>query len=162
MEITPILTRRDETIRAEKNPHTTAPVVGTVRKDSGKGIMQLHETIRRGHLKLRKLDEDWVWLRKKSMTLGEVISKLETDVAQACCAEKLSMMGQGLANHTTTLEEVVTLLPWLQLHLTRQSKQGSVPYKEECDTLQDARVIEGCPWPGLAGKLKPQTGGATT
>lgn len=45
-EMTPKLTRRDETKRAEKNPHSIAPLVGTGRKDLGKGIMQLQEAIR--------------------------------------------------------------------------------------------------------------------
>lgn len=40
-EMTPTLTRRDETRRAEKKPHTTAPAVGTGCEDLGKGIRQL-------------------------------------------------------------------------------------------------------------------------
>lgn len=88
------------------------------------------------------------------MKLDEEISKLETEVMQAGCAKKLSTMGQGLASHTTALEEVVTLLPWLRPHLT---KQGSVPYKEVRDALMDTRVVEGFPRLGLAGKLKPRT-----
>ena len=70
-------------------------------------------------MKLHELEEDRVRLRKKSMTLDEEISKLETKVAQACCTEKISTMGQGLANHTTALEEVLTLLPWMRPPLTR-------------------------------------------
>jgi len=39
VEMNPTLKRRDETIRAEKNPHTTAPIVGIVHEDPGKRIM---------------------------------------------------------------------------------------------------------------------------
>jgi len=82
-KMTPKLMRRDETIRAEKNPHPTTPTVGTVREDPCKGIMQLQEAIQQGNLKLRELNKDLVWLRKKRMTLDKEISKLETKVAQA-------------------------------------------------------------------------------
>jgi len=64
-------------------------------------------------LKLHELDDDWLRLRKKSMILDEEINKLETKVAQAFCAEQLSVMGQGIVSHTTAVEEVMTLLPWL-------------------------------------------------
>lgn len=149
------MTRRDETIKAERNPHTIAPTVGTVREDSGKGIMQLHEAIQRGKLKLREHKEDWVQLRKTSMILDGEINKLKIKVAQACYTEKLSTMGQGMASHTTTLEEFVTLLPWLQPHLTRHSKQGSTLHKEEHEVLTSVRVTK-------EGELKPCTSGVTT
>lgn len=38
-EMTPTLNSRDETIRAEKNPHTIAPIIGTVLKGPDRGIM---------------------------------------------------------------------------------------------------------------------------
>lgn len=88
------------------------------------------------------------------MTLYEEISELEIEVTQAS-REKISMMGLSLSSPTTALEGVATLLPWLRPHLT---EQGSILYKEE----RDRRVFEGCPWPRLAGKMKPRTGGATT
>ena len=91
------------------------------------------------------------------MTLDEGISELEIEVAKVGC-EKLSMMGPSLASPTTALEIVAILLSWLQPHLT---KQGSVPHKEERDILLDAMVFEGCPQPGLVGKSKPRTKGAT-
>ena len=74
----PKLMRRDETIRAEKNPHTTTPAVGIVREDPGKGIMQLQEAIRWGNSKLRELEEDWVQLKQKNMLMDAKIRKLET------------------------------------------------------------------------------------
>jgi len=52
------------------------------------------------------------------MILGAELSKLETGVTQVG-REKLSMMGPGLDRPTTTLERVVTLISWLQLHLTK-------------------------------------------
>jgi len=39
MEVTPTLTKRDETIRVEKNPHKKDLTAGIVCKDLGKGIM---------------------------------------------------------------------------------------------------------------------------
>ena len=92
------------------------------------------------------------------MTLDEEINELDTKLMKVG-HEKLSMMGPSLASRTTTLEGVVTLLIWPQPHLT---KLGSVPYKEERNTLVDIRVFEGCPHPRLVGKLKPRTGDATT
>lgn len=38
MEMISMVTRREETRRIEKNPQTTAPIVGTGRADLGKGI----------------------------------------------------------------------------------------------------------------------------
>lgn len=105
-------------------------------------------------MKLREIDDEWAWLRKKSMTLDEEIHKLEIEVTQAGC-EKLSMMRPSLAIPTSALERVVTLLSWLQPHRT---KQGKVLYKEE----QDAKACERCPQLGLAGKVQSRTRGATT
>ena len=77
--------------------------------------------------------------------LDEEINKLETEVRETGCAKKLSTMGQGLASPTTALEEVVTLLPWMRPHLT---KQGSVPYKEKRDALTDQGWLRGACGPG--------------
>lgn len=99
-------------------------------------------------MKLHELDDEWAWLRKRSATLDKEISELETEVMQVGCA-KLCMLGSSLASPTPTLERVATLVSWVQLHLT---EQGSVPHKDERDTLPDVRVFEGCPHPGLAGK----------
>lgn len=68
-------------------------------------------------------------------------------------------MGPHPASPATALGRVATLLSWLPPHLT---KQGSVPYKEECNALSDAKVSEWFPQPGLAEKLNPRTRGATT
>lgn len=94
-------------------------------------------------MKLCELEEDRVRLREKGMILYEEINKMENEVTQACGNKKLSMMGQDIDNHTTVLEEFVAVLPWLRLHLTRQSEQGSATYKEEHDSPTDMRVIEG-------------------
>ena len=91
--MTPTLTRRDETIRAEKNSHTTTATVGIVGEDLGRGIIQLQEAIWWGNFKIHVLEADWVQPRKKSMILDEGINKLEIEVTQAYYAEKLSMMG---------------------------------------------------------------------
>lgn len=60
-------------------------------------------------MKLRELDEEWVRLRKKSVTLDEEINELEIEVAEAG-REKLRMLGPSLADSTTTLERVLTVL----------------------------------------------------
>lgn len=142
--MTPTLMRQDETKRAEKNPQTTAPAVGTGREDLGKGIRQSQEVIRWESLKLHELDKDWARKRKKTMTIDEEIRKLEIEVTQAGRTEKIGMMRWGLASPSTALEEVVTLWPWLQPHLT---KQWNVPYTEERDALTGARVVGGARGP---------------
>jgi len=76
------------------------------------------------------------------------------------------MTRQDMGSHTTALEdcrrEFVASLPWLGLHLTRQSNQGSELQKEECVALTVTRIIEECPQTRLEGELKPLTGGVTT
>jgi len=105
-------------------------------------------------MKLHELDDEWAWLRKRSMTLDEEIRKLENKVAQEG-RKKLSMWGLSPASPITTLEEISTLLLWLQPHLT---KQGKVPYKEG----HDAKACGRCQQLGLTGKVKPHTRGVTT
>jgi len=87
--------------------------------------VQIQEVVRQGNLKLHELEEDWVQLRKKSMLMDAEIKKLENKITQECCVDKLRMIGQDMGSHTIALEdcrqEIVTLLPWLQPHLTRQS-----------------------------------------
>jgi len=87
--------------------------------------MQNQEAIRRGNLKIHELEEDRVQLRKKSLLMDAEIKTLENEIVQACLVKKLIMRRQDTDSDTTTLEdyyrEFVTLLPWLQPHLTKQS-----------------------------------------
>lgn len=150
----------------ERNPH----IIGTIRKGQDEGIMpprgakhmQIQEAIRKGHLKIRELEEDRVWLREKSRILDEEINKLETKITQAGHTKKLSPIEQKVGSHTTALEGFWVLLPWLWLHLTRQRNRGSAPCKEECEALIDVRVIVRYPRTRLEGARKPCAGGKTT
>ncbi len=55
----------------------------------------------------------------------------------------------------TILAQIMTLLSWLRLHPRAQGNTDS-------NTLPEAKEREGCPQPGLAGKRKAHTKGATT
>jgi len=96
--------------------------------------------------------------------MDEDIRKLETKISQALRVDKI--MGPLMGNPTTTLEdcrrEFLAILPWLQLHLIRQSNQGSTPHKEECKALISARVTKGGLRTELASDLKPHTSSVTT
>ncbi len=126
-------TRAETIVLKERNPHAIAPTVGTLCEDQDEGIMQLHkgehmkiqEVVRGGKLKLRKLKEDWVRLRNKIMLMDGEIKNLEYKITQECHVDNLRMTGRDMDSHTTALENCcrafVTLVPWLQPHLTKKS-----------------------------------------
>jgi len=105
-----------------RNPH----IIGMIHRDQDEEIMQpcrgnhaqIQEAIWQGYLKICELEEDRVWLRKKSRILDEKINKLEIEITQAGRSKKLSLKEQKVGSHTITLKELVALLPWLWLHLT--------------------------------------------
>jgi len=59
------------------------------------------------------------------MLMDMEIKTLENEITQARLIDKLRMTRQDMDNHTIALEdcrqEIVTLLPWLQLHFTKQN-----------------------------------------
>lgn len=92
------------------------------------------------------------------------IRKMETNIAQALRIDK--RMGSGMGSPTTTLEycrqDFLDILPWLQMHLIRQSDQGSAPHREEHKALTGTRVTKEGSWTGLEGDWKPRTSSVTT
>jgi len=144
--MTPTLVRGEETKGLTKNPEIIALIVRAGCEDLGKEIRQLQEAIQHERLKLHKLNEDWAYLRRKSVKLDEEICKIDTKDGKVG-HDKLSMIGPNLASPTTTLECIVTLLTWPRPHLTNQ---GNIPYKDKHDSLTEVRVFEGCSQPGLA------------
>jgi len=74
--------RHDGTRKVERMSPSTTPTIWTEHEDLGKGIKWLQEAIWRGSLRLRELDEEWTWLRRKSMMLDEEIRKLKIGVVQ--------------------------------------------------------------------------------
>lgn len=56
----------------------------------------------------------------------------------------------------------MTLLPWLQLHLTKHSNQGNALHTSKCAARVVAQIIEEFPRTMLVSDLKSCIGGATT
>lgn len=149
-----------------------APIVETVCEDQNEGIMQpredehrqIQEALQWGNLELRKLKEERVRLKQKSMLMNAKIRKLETEIAQTCRIDRRTW--QDMGSHTLTLEdcrwEFLALLLWLWPHLIIQSNQGSAPSKEEREVLSGMRVAKEGPQARMEGDLKPCIGGATT
>ncbi len=94
------------------------------------------------------------------------IKRLENEVTQVCLVNKPRMTRQDTNGHTTTLEycnrELMTLLPWLRLHLTKRSNKGSAQHKIKHAALDVMKEIELCPWTILEGELKSGRDGMTT
>lgn len=99
------------------------------------------------------------------MLMDTKIKTQENEIMQACLIDKLRMKRQDIDIHTIALEycrrEFVTLLPWLRLHLTKQSDQGSAPHKEERMAPNITRIIKDYPQTKLEDELKSHTCGAT-
>ena len=76
------------------------------------------------------------------------------------------MTKQDTEDHTTALEdcrqEFMTLLPWLRLHLTKCSNQGSALHTVERAAPVVTQTIEEFPQTMLEGELKSRTSGVTT
>jgi len=100
------------------------------------------------------------------MLMDVEIKRLKNDIMQSYLVDKLSVTRPDTDNHTTALEDsslkFITLLPWVQLHLTKQSNKGSTPHKIKHVALGIARAIKECTWNILEGKLESRIDGVIT
>ncbi len=88
--------------------HIAAPVDTIVCKAWNEGITQpqetehirLEEEIRRGNFRLRELEKERVWLRKKSALMDAEVQKLKDEIKEVFIIEKPRMVRQGAYNHT--------------------------------------------------------------
>lgn len=73
------------------------------------------------------------------------VKKLEDEMKEAFFVEEPRMVGQGAYNHTDKFEhyccELVSLLPWLGLHITKRSDQGSALQVVKC--TMSTTMMEG-------------------
>jgi len=67
------------------------------------------------------------------------VQKLEDEIKDAFLVEKPRMVRQGAYDHTEKFvnyrHELVSLLPWLGLHIAKRTNQGSVLQVVKCAML---------------------------
>jgi len=87
--------------------------------------MGLEDEIQQGNLRLHKLEEERVRLRKKSALMDTEVKKLEDEMKDDFLTEKTRMVRQGAYDHVDKFEnhhhELISLFPWLGLHIAKHS-----------------------------------------
>lgn len=94
------------------------------------------------------------------------VKKLENEMKEAFLDEKPRMARQGMYSHTDKLEsyhrELVSLLPWLRLHLAKRSDEGSALKILQCTmpitTMEDGDSLRTM----IEDEMEPRNGGAAT
>jgi len=102
--------------------------------------MRLEEEIQPRNLRLRELAKERVRLREKSTLMDAEVNKIEDEIKEEFLTEKIGMLRQGAYDQTDKLEnyrhELVSLIPWLGLHIVKHSDQGSVLQMRKGTTIE--------------------------
>jgi len=89
----------------------------------------LEAEIQQGNLRLQELEEETVWLRKKSALVDAEVKKLQDKRKEYFLAKKTRMVRQGAYDHADRYEnyccELISLMPWIGPHIAKHSDQGS-------------------------------------
>jgi len=85
----------------------------------------LEAKIQQGNPRLQELEEERVWLRKKSALVDAEVKKLEDEIKEYFLTEKARMIRQDVYDQANMFEnyrhELISLMPWLGLHISKHS-----------------------------------------
>lgn len=128
--------------------------------------MGLEEEIQQGNLRLHKVEEDKVQLRKKSGIVNAEVKKLEDEIKKYFLNKKTRMVRQEARDQNDGVKaychKLISLMPWLGPHITNHSDQGSALQMVKCAI--SIVTIQGGDFPGTMTKYMRElyTGGVTT
>ena len=87
--------------------------------------MGLEEEIQQGNLKLHRLEEESVRLRKKSALMDAKVKKMEDEIMKYFLSKKTRLVRKGVCDHDDRVNayyrELISLMPCLGLHIANHN-----------------------------------------
>jgi len=128
--------------------------------------MGLEEEIQPGNLRLHKHEEERVWLRKKSALIYVEVKKMEDEIMKYFLGKNTRLVRQGMYDPDdrvkTYCHELISLMPWLGLHIPKHSDHGSTLKMVKCTMLTVTIKGGDSPETMMEDKMELYMGGATT